>query len=73
MKKMRQFLKGAKAKVGAIATGVVVTTGTALADGALGDDFAVDTAPVLTVAGVILTAIGGIWAVKKVIALGNKS
>ena len=43
------------------------------ANAALGDGFAVDTAPVITVAGVILTAIGGIWTVKKVIALGNKS
>ena len=46
---------------------------TANANAALGDGFTVDTAPVITVAGVILTAIGAIWAVKKVIALGNKS
>lgn len=32
-----------------------------------------NTAPVLQLAGVVVTAIASIWAVKKVIALGNKS
>ena len=60
-----------KKLLGVIALGAVAATGTANA--ALGDGFAVDTDPVITVAGVILTAIGAIWAVKKVIALSNKS
>ena len=32
-----------------------------------------DTANYMTFAGVIVTAIAGIWAVKKVIKLGNRS
>ena len=65
------FFQSAKTKLGAVALGAVAVATNANA--ALGDDFTVDNGPVLTVAGVILTAIGGIWAVKKVIALGNKS
>ena len=60
-----------KKLLGVVALGALAATGAANA--ALGDGFTVDTAPVITVAGVILTAIGAIWAVKKVIALGNKS
>jgi len=60
-----------QSKFGAVAlVALAVATN---ANAALGDSFSVDTAPVLTVAGVIISAIGGIWAVKKVIALGNKS
>lgn len=33
----------------------------------------ISTAPVLQLATVIVTAIAGIWAVKKVIKLGNRS
>ena len=33
----------------------------------------IDTAQVLVLAGVIVTAIAGIWAVKKVIKLANRS
>ena len=36
-------------------------------------NFAPNTADVLAVASTIIVAIGSIWAVKKVIALGNKS
>ena len=38
-----------------------------------GTDITIDTAPVLTMAGIVIGAIAAIWAVKKVIALGNKS
>ena len=34
---------------------------------------AIDTTQVLVLAGVIVTAIAGIWAVKKVIKLANRS
>jgi len=71
MTKKKRFLQSAKARLGAVVAGATVIATSANA--ALGDDFTVDNSPVLTVAGVILTAIGGIWAVKKVIALGNKS
>lgn len=33
----------------------------------------VDTAPVFTVAGIVVTALGAIWAVRKVIKLINRS
>ncbi len=33
----------------------------------------VDTAPVFTLAGIVVGAIAGIWAIKKVIKLANKS
>lgn len=36
-------------------------------------DISINTAPVLTMAGIVVGAIAGIWAVKKVIGLGNKS
>jgi hypothetical protein len=36
-------------------------------------DVSVDTADVFTLAGIILAAIGGIWGIKKLIALANKS
>jgi len=35
--------------------------------------FTVDISPIFVMMAVILTAIGGIWAVKKMISLGNKS
>lgn len=35
--------------------------------------FTVDTAPVFTVAGIVVTAIGAIWCIRKVIKLGNHS
>lgn len=37
------------------------------------DAVTVDTTPVLTLAGVVLTAIGGIWAIRKCIKLMNRS
>lgn len=33
----------------------------------------IDTAPVFSLATIIITAIAGIWAIKKVIKLGNRS
>jgi len=74
MKKMRQFLKGAKAKVGAIAFGTFGATGMALADsGDLLTDVSINADPVFSMANLILIAIASIWAIKKLIALGNKS
>ena len=44
---------------------------------ALADDFAsnvqVDTTPIFTLAGIVLAALGSIWAVRKVIKLMNRS
>jgi hypothetical protein len=37
------------------------------------DGVTVDTAPVFVIAGIVLTAIGGIWAIKKVVKLLNRS
>lgn len=37
------------------------------------DGVTVDTAPVFVVAGIVLTAIGGIWGIKKVVKLLNRS
>lgn len=37
------------------------------------DGFATDVEPVFITAGIIMVGIGAIWAIKKVIALGNKS
>ena len=45
----------------------------AFAGQVFGTDVSIDTTPVITMAGIVVTAIGAIWAVKKVIALGNKS
>ena len=38
-----------------------------------GQDVNIDVQPVLTMAGIVIAAIGSIWAVKKVIALANRS
>lgn len=36
-------------------------------------NISVDTQPVFTLAGIIIAAIAGIWAIKKVIKLANRS
>ena len=38
-----------------------------------GDDASIDVSPIFYTASLIITAIASIWAIKKVIALGNKS
>ncbi len=38
-----------------------------------GETITLDTSPVITMAGIVVSAIASIWAVKKVISLGNKS
>lgn len=45
----------------------------AFAGQVFGQDITIDTAPVLAMAGIVIGAIASIWAVKKVISLGNKS
>ena len=40
---------------------------------ALTAGFSVDTSPIFIVAGVVIAAIGSIWAIKKLISIGNKS
>ena len=71
MKRVKMFFRSAKRKV--VTAAAVAALGATQAHAALGDGFTVDTAPVLAVANIIIIAIGGIWAVKKVIALSNKS
>ena len=71
MKRVKKFFRSAKGKV--VTAAGAAALGATQAHAALGDGFTVDTAPVLAVANIILVAIGTIWAVKKVIALGNKS
>jgi len=45
----------------------------AFAGNIFGVDVSLDTTPVITMAGIVVSAIASIWAIKKVIALGNKS
>lgn len=54
------------------AAGVGMAAAPAFAEGWT-PTFTIDTAPVFTVAGLIVTAIGAIWCIKKVIKLGNRS
>jgi len=66
------MFKRGKAKL----LGLVALTGlssSAFAGQVFGQDITIDTAPVLAMAGIVISAIATIWAVKKVIALGNKS
>ena len=57
-----------------VAFGLIAATAvSSFAAQIFGQDVNIDTAPVLTMAGIVIAAIGTIWAVKKVIALGNKS
>lgn len=53
-------------------TGVLVSTGTALA-GVDFTDVTISTTDIFTFAGIILAAIGAIWGIKKLIGMGNKS
>lgn len=61
-----------KRKVLALAAFAALAS-SAFAGQVFGQDITIDTAPVLAMAGIVITAIAAIWAVKKVIALGNKS
>lgn len=67
---MKKIMK----RLAMVGGGVAASAGNALAQTtSWTPSFTVDTAPVFTVAGIIVTAIGGIWAVKKVIKLANRS
>ena len=68
------FKKGLNILKGALLglVGAVAVAAPAMAEGWT-PTFTVDTAPVFTVAGIVVTAIGGIWCIKKVIKLGNHS
>lgn len=71
---LRKLWKGVKSKVAAVVGGAgaaaVATTSYAALDLT---GVAIDTAPVFSLATIIITAIAGIWAIKKVIKLGNRS
>lgn len=58
---------------GGMALAGVLAAVPAFAEGGWTPTFTVDTAPVFTVAGIIVTAIGAIWCIRKVIKLGNRS
>lgn len=45
----------------------------AFAEGGWTPTLTVDTDPVFTVAGIVVTAIGAIWCIRKVVKLGNHS
>lgn len=64
MKGIKRFLMGTGA--------VVMSASAAMAEGWT-PTVTVDTAPVFTVAGIVITALGAIWAVRKVIKLVNRS
>lgn len=53
--------------------GALVAASPALATTTFVSGVTVDTAPVMTLAGVVLIAIGGIWAIRKCIKLMNRS
>lgn len=62
-----------KLKKLSLVAGAAVLTNGAFAAQIFGADVTVDTAPVITMAGIVITAIASIWAIKKVVSLGNKS
>lgn len=68
---MKKFIKGLVGKVAMAAAGVMAAV-PAMAEGWT-PTVSVDTAPVFTVAGIVITALGAIWAVRKVIKLVNRS
>lgn len=71
---MKRFKRGLNIlkRSALVAAGVVATSGAAMAE-AWTPTMTVDTAPVFTVAGIVVTAIGAIWCIRKVIKLGNHS
>lgn len=74
MKKLTDFFKSGKAKVGAIATAGLVGATSALAEVTVDPATGVmtgkiDPAPFMSAAAIILTALGAFWAVRKVIGL----
>lgn len=68
---MKRMKKGLYILGGALAP--ILASVPAFAEGGWSPTFTVDTAPVFTVAGIVVTAIGSIWCIKKVIKLGNHS
>lgn len=79
LKKIKNFLSRAKETVKQVVTPVVaavvaVVGGVAPSHAALDlTGVTVDTAPVFSLASLLLVAMGGIWAIKKVIKLMNRS
>ncbi|QKF64227.1 hypothetical protein [Campylobacter corcagiensis] len=77
MKKLTDFFKSGKAKVGLIATAGLVGATSALADITVDPSTGVmtgkiDIAPYMAAVGIILTALGAFWAVKRVIFLFSR-
>lgn len=74
-KGLNMFKKGLNMLKGAVLglVGAVAVAAPAMAEGSWTPTFTVDTAPVFTVAGIVVTAIGAIWCIRKVIKLGNHS
>jgi len=67
---MKKFRHKALALTGLVAA---TTMSASAAVDVLGQQVELDTAPVIAMAGAIVLAIASIWAIKKVIAVGNKS
>lgn len=74
MNKLKNFFKSTKAKVGALATAGLVGATNAMAEVQVDPATGVmtgkiDPAPFMTAAAIILTALGGFWCIKRVVAL----
>lgn len=75
MNKLKNFFKSTKAKVGAVLTAGLVGVSSANAAGVTVDPATgvmsgtIDPAPFMTAAAIILTALGGFWCIKRVVAL----
>lgn len=74
MNKLKNFFKSTKAKVGTLAMAGLVGATNVMAevkvDPATGEMTGkIDPAPFMTAAAIILTALGGFWCIKRVVAL----
>lgn len=74
MNKLKNFFKSTKAKVGTLAMAGLVGATNAMAEVQVDPATGVmtgkiDPAPFMTAAAIILTALGGFWCIKRVVAL----
>ncbi len=77
-KGLSRLVPSRASKVGVVLSAVIVGATSAMAGDATtlkdaAGGFTVDVSPLYVMMATILTAIGAIWAIKKMVALGNKS
>lgn len=72
MKRLKGFLKRHADKLVGGAVALASMSGVAMADGLDFSTLTIDTAPVLQLAGIIVTALAGIWVTKKVIKMAGR-